>query len=158
MVSHTTRLASTPKARRPRLPSHVTPSGRVAMGKWCCGSGVANEREEVFSEAAESPQPAGAADTRQQRSSSAPPARSQVIIAQERLHKSSSFSPTASPGGGARHSASSLRYTPQHGIQRDFTNRRDRTKLKAASCADTWSHRCRSRAGARSGLLRTVRA
>ena len=100
------------------------------MGKWCCG--VANEREEVFSEAAESPQPAGAADTRQQRSSSAPPARSQVIIAED---------PTASPGGSARLSASLLRYTPQHGIQRDFTNRRDRTKLKAASRADTWSHR-----------------
>ena len=111
---------------------------RCAMGKLCC-CGEANERDEVFSEAAESPHPAAAADTREQRSSSAPPARSQVIIAQGRLHKSSSFTDrAASPGGGGvRRSASSLRYTPQHGIQRDSTTTRsDRTKLKAASAAD----------------------
>lgn len=112
---------------------------RCAMGKLCC-CGEANAREEVYSEAAESPHPAAAADTREQRSSSAPPARSQVIIAQERLHKSSSFTDrrAASPGGGGvRRSASSLRYTPQHGIQRDSTTRSDRTKLKVPRAADT---------------------
>ena len=111
-----------------------------AMGKLCC-CGVEKERDEVFSEAAESPQPSAAAEARQQRSSSAPPARSPVIITREHrvFSASSVLSPNrmASPGGGVRTSASSLRYTPQHGIQRDSTTRSDRTKLKAASCADT---------------------
>jgi len=113
------------------------------MGKLCC-CGEANGRDEVFSEAAESPHPAAAADSREQRSSSAPPARSQVIIAQQRLHKSSSFTDrAASPGGGGgvRRSASSLRYTPQHGIQRDSTTRSDRTKLKVAIAVVNTSNR-----------------
>ena len=96
------------------------------MGKLCCCV-AASEREEVFSNAAESPQPVGVAA---QRSCSSP-----------RLYESSSFGSdqAASQAGssGARSSGSSLRYTPQHGIQRDSTTRSDRTKLKAASCADT---------------------
>ena len=99
------------------------------MGKLCCCV-AASEREEVFSNAAESPQPVAVAA---QRSCSSP-----------RLYESSSFGSdqTASQAGssGARSSRSSLRYTPQHGIERS-SSARNRTKLRVAIAVVTASNR-----------------
>ena len=101
------------------------------MGKLCCCV-AASEREEVFSDAAESPQPVAVAA---QRSCSSP-----------RLYESSSFGSdqAASQAGssGARSSRrnSSLRYTPQHGIERS-SSARNRTKLRVAIAVVTASNR-----------------
>ena len=99
------------------------------MGKLCCCV-AASEREEVFSDAAESPQPVAVAA---QRSCSSP-----------RLYESSSFgsdqAASQAGSGGARSSRSSLRYTPQHGIERS-SSARNRTKLRVAIAVVTASNR-----------------
>ena len=127
----------------------------------CCARGVSGE--EALSEPI-SPQPpvprdwSGPAtpETRASRSRSTPPKRSSVI-AQPRLHPSSSFTDrTATPKPAVlRRSASSLRCDAQYGIHRDRreSTTRDRATLKVAIAVVNTSNRLTRGNGDKEALI-----